>query len=129
MGGAFAFCLRIVYNLLWLNFTLRGYMLPFGMQTDVEIRLAIAEQVKGLRLYHGWKRSTLSERAGVTLASIKRFETTGEISLKSLLRIARSLHCLDPFANIFVVPKAHSIKELMEREEKLQKAKPKRGRI
>ena len=37
----------------------------------------------------------LAKRSGVSYASIRRFETTGEISFTSLLKVALALDCLE----------------------------------
>ena len=39
----------------------------------------------------------LADRAGISLASLKRFEREGLISLHSLLSLAMALGCLDDF--------------------------------
>ena len=44
----------------------------------------------------------MRKSGGVSLGSIKRFETTGQISLESLLKIAFILDCLDDFQNIAI---------------------------
>ncbi|HOX04798.1 MAG TPA: helix-turn-helix transcriptional regulator [Planctomycetota bacterium] len=72
----------------------------------------LAERVKALRLLRGWKRTTLAERSGVTAASLKRFETTGLVSLESLLKLAHALGRLPEFAELLRPPEARSIAEL-----------------
>jgi len=52
----------------------------------------------------------------VSLGSLKRFEQSGEVSLRSLLRIAFVLECLEDFEKVCLskekMPK--SIKELLD---------------
>jgi transcriptional regulator with XRE-family HTH domain len=55
----------------------------------------LADRVRQARIQLGWKQTTLSTRAGVTLGSLRRFEQTGEISLKHLLRLVHALGRLD----------------------------------
>ena len=55
----------------------------------------------------------LSMRSGVSLASIKRFEQTGEISFVSLLQIATVLDEMDSFANLFEGREYESIQEVI----------------
>lgn len=43
----------------------------------------------------------LAKRSGVSYASIRRFETTEEISLHSLMLIAVALNCLQDFEKLF----------------------------
>ena len=42
----------------------------------------------------------LANRSGVSLGSIKRFETSGQISIESLLKLALVLECLEDFGNL-----------------------------
>ena len=53
-----------------------------------EILLIIAKQARELRLEKNLTQEGLAKRSGVSLASIKRFERLGKISLESLLEIA-----------------------------------------
>ena len=43
----------------------------------------------------------LAKRSFVSYASIRRFETTGDISFRSLLEIGRVLNCLNDFYELF----------------------------
>ena len=43
----------------------------------------------------------LSKKSGVSYGSIRRFETTGDISLMSLIKIASALECLEDFEHLF----------------------------
>ena len=54
----------------------------------------------------------LSKRSGVSYASIRRFETTGEIAFLSLLKIALALDCLEDFTSLFHKPEPQNLKDL-----------------
>ena len=43
----------------------------------------------------------LAQKSGVSYASIRRFENTGDIAFVSLLKIARVLNCLEDFNVLF----------------------------
>lgn len=103
-------------------------MLTFALniQTPPEVEKQLAKRIKSLRLQAGYKRTTLAQRAGVTVASLKRFETTGQVSLKNLLCLAHALDRLPEFSALFEVPEATSMAELRGQA---QKQSPKRGRI
>jgi transcriptional regulator with XRE-family HTH domain len=60
----------------------------------------------------GLKQSTLARRAGITLASLRRFEQTGEVSLARLLQICHALGRLDEFTGLLRPPAVRSMKEL-----------------
>jgi hypothetical protein len=65
-------------------------------------------------------------RAGVTAASLKRFEATGKGSLELVLKIANALARLEEFDKLFQPPPARSIAEL---EQRAARPLPKRGRM
>lgn len=97
-----------------------------NLLTPPEALQLLAVRFKVLRLQAGYKRSTLAQHAGVTLASLKRFEGTGQVSLTNLLRLAHALGRLPDFADLFVAPQAASLAELRDQT---KKKAPKRGRI
>jgi transcriptional regulator with XRE-family HTH domain len=65
-----------------------------------DIRLDIADKHKKLRKQKGLSQSELAERSGVSLGSLKRFETKGQISLESLLKLAFVLGRLSDFETV-----------------------------
>ena len=54
----------------------------------------------------------LSKRTMVSYASIRRFETTGEISLTSLLKLADALDYLEDFEKLFKRKTLTNLEEL-----------------
>lgn len=50
--------------------------------------LSIAQRVRTERLTRGWTQPQLAERAGLSVATYRLFERTGQISLHRLLAIA-----------------------------------------
>jgi transcriptional regulator with XRE-family HTH domain len=85
-------------------------MISFISPEDTAI--AIAERTRVRRLADNLSRKTLAEKSGVSEASIKRFETTGEIALVSLLKIAFTLDCLQNFEGTFAPKEIVSIKDI-----------------
>lgn len=77
-----------------------------------ELSVQMGARAKSLRLLAGWKRTTLAERAGVTAASLRRFEQTGKASVALVLKVALSLGRLEEFAGLFKPPPARSLDEL-----------------
>jgi transcriptional regulator with XRE-family HTH domain len=78
----------------------------------------VAAQAKALRLARGWKQITLAERSGVSLASLRRFEDSGKVSLQSLLNLAFALNRLEDFEALLQPPPASSIAELKRAEQR-----------
>jgi transcriptional regulator with XRE-family HTH domain len=77
---------------------------PLSLLVPQDIMLAYAKRVRTLRIQFGITQKELAQRVGVAEGTIKRFEWTGEIQLRSLLAIALVLGRLDEFANIFKLP-------------------------
>ena len=71
-----------------------------------DIMLAYAKRVRALRIQFGITQKELAQRVGVAEGTIKRFEQTGEIQLRSLLAVALVLGRLDEFADMFKLPDA-----------------------
>ena len=57
----------------------------------------LAHRHKMLRKQAGYTQSELARRSGVSLGSLKRFETTGHISLEALFLLIDVLGRLDDF--------------------------------
>ncbi|HOI10448.1 MAG TPA: helix-turn-helix domain-containing protein [Myxococcota bacterium] len=80
--------------------------------TPQDASKALGERARSLRLLENWTRATLARRAGVSEASLKRFETTGKASLDLVLKVAHALGRLDDFARALDPPAARSLAEL-----------------
>ena len=76
--------------------------MSFTLKSQQEVMQEIAERAKLKRLEQNLTQEGLALRSGVSLGSIKRFERSGEISLKSLIDIALALGCLEDFSALFV---------------------------
>ncbi|WP_340123725.1 helix-turn-helix transcriptional regulator [Methylobacter svalbardensis] len=66
-----------------------------------DAKIELAKAAKGARLKRGWKRDTLSEKTGIPVSTLKRYETTGEISLDQFLRLTFVLGDLDRLKGVF----------------------------
>ena len=62
-----------------------------------------ASRSRQLRKRKNLSQQHLAAKSGVSLGSIKRFESTGKISLESLLKIALVLGRLGDFEDLFIV--------------------------
>ncbi len=89
---------------------------PLSLSTSTEVARALSQRAKTLRLQRAWTQLTLSRRAGVTLASYRRFEGTGKASLDLVLRVAHALACLDDFEGVLRPPVASTMEELVARD-------------
>jgi len=73
----------------------------YSLHTPQDIQNQMASDLKRARLEtKGWKRDTLAEKSGVPSSTIKRFESTGEISLRQMLMLVHTLGMLERFNKI-----------------------------
>lgn len=99
-------------------------MLSVRFATPSEIADDIAGRVRSRRLERNWTQEVLAERSGVSLATLRRFEQKGQISLERLLRLAVALDALDEFRELFRAPRIRTLDELEESEKERQRARP-----
>lgn len=83
-----------------------------------EVAKDIALQEKKKRKKRKLTQKELSQRAGISLASLKRFEQTGEISFVSLIKIADILGERQMFAELFQSREYESIQEVIDERNK-----------
>lgn len=81
---------------------------------------AIAENMRNRRLATGLTQQGLAKRSGVTLATLRKFEQKGIVSLESFLRLAMVLDTLEDMvkATELSVTEYSSIDEVLETERK-----------
>ncbi len=82
-------------------------------ETPQEVAIRIARQVKARRLEMNLTQEGLCVRAGIKLPTYRRFERTGEISLKGLLQIAFALNALRDFEALFTQKQYQSLDEVL----------------
>ena len=85
----------------------------FTWETPEEMNLAVAQRLRGIRKRRGLTQQQLSEKSNVSLGSIKRFESTGQISLISLTRLAVALDCTEAIRQLFADVTYNSIEEVI----------------
>ncbi len=68
-----------------------------------------------MRLAHNLSQKSLADRSGVSQASLKRFEQTGEIAFTSLLKLSAALGCMDDFGALFAPRAVMSIDEITKK--------------
>lgn len=86
----------------------------FNQKTPKEIDNLIAQNIRSIRKRQKLSQEKLSEKSGVSLGSVKRFERSGEISLSSLTKIAIALKCEDELINLFEDLPFESIQEVID---------------
>ncbi|HMU87998.1 MAG TPA: helix-turn-helix transcriptional regulator [Agitococcus sp.] len=65
------------------------------LNSAYDVQQSLAEAVRIRRKQKKWSRQELAERSGVPAATIKHFESTGQISLRQFLLLWQLLDSLD----------------------------------
>jgi len=90
-------------------------MNPFSIDKNpTDILKELAQRTRTLRKELKMSQSELAQRANVSLGSYKRFETSGHVSLDSLLKIAFILGKLGDFETVFQSNKNKDIEKLFK---------------
>jgi transcriptional regulator with XRE-family HTH domain len=91
-------------------------MIDYNSSLQEALR-ALGERARHLRLMRELLQEELAERAGVGVATVRRFEKTGMASIENVLRIATALNAERSFEYLFEAPAYASLDEALERPE------------
>ena len=90
-------------------------MNPFSIDKNpTDILKELAQRTRTLRKELKMSQSELAQRANVSLGGYKRFETSGHVSLDSLLKIAFILGKLGDFETVFQSNKNKDFEKLFK---------------
>ena len=84
-----------------------------NQKTPNEIAKNLAEKIKQQRKKLKISQQEFTQKSGVSLGSIKRFETKNEISLQSFIKIAIALDLDGDFESLFSTKTYTSIDEVI----------------
>ena len=85
----------------------------FIWETAEELDLKLAQRVRNIRKRRSISQEKLASMSGVSYGSVKRFESTGQISLLSLTKIAMALEIADELRTIFTQVPYKDIQEVI----------------
>ena len=88
-------------------------MQALGWETAEELDKKLAERMRRIRRRRKVSQQKLSDMSGVSYGSIKRFETTGQISLLSLTKLAMALELADELRDLFTQVAYRYIQEVI----------------
>lgn len=88
-------------------------MEPLVWETAEELDQKLAARMQKIRRRRKISQERLSEISGVSYGSIKRFETTGSISLRSLTKLAMALGIEGELRELFTQVPYLSIEEVI----------------
>ncbi len=90
-------------------------------KTPDSILTSIAAKIKERRLERNWTQKFLASKSGMPLATYRRFEREGEISLRSLIMVSIALGAEDDFDALFSTKSYQSIDELIDSNDNKQR--------
>lgn len=99
------------------------YRKPFG-----HTLAALGARARQLRLLRELGQDELAFRAGVGVATVRRFEKTGTASIENVLRIAAALDADPAFEQLFALPTYTSLDEALARDAKVTRQRAPRRR-
>mgnify|MGYP002261935547 FL=1 len=82
-------------------------------ETAEELYQKLAQRVRNIRKRRSISQEKLAAMSVVSHGSIKRFETTGQISLISLTKIAMALDIADELRSLFLQVPYRNIQEVL----------------
>lgn len=88
-------------------------MEPFVWETAEELDQKLAQRIRNIRRRRSISQEKLAEMSGVSYGSIKRFETSGQIALISLTKIAIALDLADELRILFTQAPYKDIQEVI----------------
>ena len=91
-------------------------IIALNISTPNEIAKQIAAKVKARRLELNLSQEGIAARAGIKFATYRRFEQTGEISLKGLLQIGFALNALSDFDALFAQKQYQSLDDVLNEQ-------------
>lgn len=96
-------------------------IIAFNVSSPNDVAKQIAARVKARRLELNLTQEGLAARSGVKFATYRRFEQTGEISLRGLLQIGFALNALSDFDALFAHKQYQSLDDVLSEQDLVRK--------
>jgi len=104
-----------------MNYGINNTILSLIDKTPTSILSAIASRIRQRRLEMNWTQKFVASKAGMPLATYRRFESKGEVSLRGLVMIAFALGSEDDFSTLFGMQNYQSIDDLVNKKAESQR--------
>ncbi len=98
------------------------------LKTTSELLEALGLAIRARRLGQNWSQEEAARRAGMGLRTWRRMEAHGQATIENLVNAAIALRCEERLLELFPVPAARNMDELLERQRALTPAPRKRLR-
>ena len=98
--------------------------ISFNMLSSQEILMELASRIRSRRLARNLTQKGLARRSGVALGTLKKFESTGRISLGSFVRLAVALKDEAALERLLLEEEFRTLDDVLR-----VGRKPRRGRV
>ena len=96
-------------------------IIAFNVSSPNDVAKQIAARVKARRLELNLTQEGLAARSGMKFATYRRFEQSGEISLRGLLQIGFALNALSDFDALFAHKQYQSLDDVLSEQDLVRK--------
>lgn len=90
--------------------------------TAFALMMLLAGNVRAMRLARNISQKEFASRVGIALPTYRRFETSGEISFRKLVEIAKFFDLADDIKNLFAKREYSSIDEVLNEKPERKRA-------
>ena len=92
-------------------------------ETPNSVAQAVVSRAKQRRVSMRLTQAELAQKAGLTLATYRRFEQKGQITLVGLLQIAFALDCMDDFKGLFASQSWATMDDMLQQTKPAQRVR------
>ena len=92
-------------------------------ETPVTIAQSIASRAKQRRVALRLTQAEAAQKAGLSLATYRRFEQKGQITLTGLLQIAFALDCMSDFKALFATQSWATMDDMLKQTQQSQRVR------
>jgi transcriptional regulator with XRE-family HTH domain len=87
-------------------------LVDFRLASTAEVMQALGRRLRDQRMSKLITQEELAGRAGVALGAVKKLESTGKVTVETLVQVTRALGLLDEFTALFSIRAQTSIAEM-----------------
>jgi len=99
------------------------------LRVPKEILSDLGEAIRARRVAFNYSQQEAARRAGIGVRTLRRMETGGQGTIESLINVAIALRCEDRLGDLFPLPPARSMDELLQQQREAAELKrPQRAR-
>lgn len=100
-------------------------IISIDIQTPEKKAKELADRIRTRRLDLDLTQEGLATRADMPVATYRKFERTGKVSLRGLLKIAFALNCLGDFDALFAEKQYQTLDQLLQEGETRKRGRKK----